>query len=136
MLGIGLVLFCLRGLRPHILWDERLLKTSFWSLNLGLALMAVMTLLPLGTLQLFAAIDNGYWYARSAQFMQQPVVELLVWLRVPGDTIFSIGAVAFAWFVIRLWMMPRREEPLPTGTQVSERRASPAALIGLRRLRD
>ncbi len=120
MLGIGLVLFCLRGLRPHILWDERLLKTSFWSLNLGLALMAVMTLLPLGTLQLFAAIDNGYWYARSAQFMQQPVVELLVWLRVPGDTIFSIGAVAFAWFVIRLWMMPRREEPLPTGTQVSE----------------
>ncbi len=121
MLGIGLVLFCLRGLRPHILWNERLLKASFWSLNLGLALMAVMTLLPLGTMQLFAAIENGYWYARSAEFMQQPVVELLIWMRVPGDTIFSIGAVAFTWFVIRLWMLPQREEPLPTGTRASER---------------
>jgi nitric oxide reductase subunit B len=121
MLGIGLVLFCLRGLKPNILWDERLLKTSFWSLNIGLALMALTTLLPLGTMQLLAAIDNGYWYARSAEFMQQPVVELLVWMRVPGDTVFSVGAVAFTWFVIKLWLRPRGEEPLPAGTRASER---------------
>jgi nitric oxide reductase subunit B len=120
MLGIGLVLFCLRGLRPNIVWNERLLKTSFWSLNIGLALMALITLLPLGTLQLFAAITNGYWYARSAEFMQQPIVELLVWLRVPGDTLFAIGAVAFAIFVLRLWMQPRREEPLPAGEHARE----------------
>jgi nitric oxide reductase subunit B len=107
MLGIGLVLFCLRGLKPDILWDERLLKTSFWALNIGLALMAAMTLLPLGTLQLLAAIEHGYWYARSAEFMQQPIVELLVWLRVPGDTVFSIGALMFTWFVIKLWVLPK-----------------------------
>ena len=119
MLGIGLVLFCLRGLRPNISWNERLLRTSFWGLNIGLALMALTTLLPLGTLQLFAAIERGYWYARSAEFMQQPIVELLVWLRMIGDTVFSVGALAFALFVLRLWMLPRREEPVREG-QVSE----------------
>jgi nitric oxide reductase subunit B len=98
-----------------------LLKTAFWALNIGLALMALTTLLPLGTLQLLAAIEHGYWYARSAEFMQQPIVELLVWLRVPGDTVFSIGAVAFTLFVIKLWLVPRREEPVPSGRHVSER---------------
>ncbi len=121
MLGIGLVLFCLRGLKPGILWDERLLKTSFWSLNIGLALMAATTLLPLGTLQLLAAIDNGYWYARSADFMQQPIVELLVWMRVPGDTVFAIGALAFTLFVMKLWLRPRRAEPETAGARASER---------------
>jgi nitric oxide reductase subunit B len=108
MLGIGLVLFCLRGMKPDLVWHEGLLKLSFWSFNIGLALMAVLTLLPLGTLQLFAAIEHGYWYARSAEFMQQPLVDLLVWMRVPGDTIFSIGALALAAFVIGLWLFPRR----------------------------
>ena len=66
------------------------------------------TLLPLGILQLNAALDHGYWYARSAEFMQQPIVDLLVWMRVPADTIFSVGALALAWFVFRLWVAPRR----------------------------
>ena len=92
MLGIALVLFCLRGLRGQMVWDSRPLRVAFWSLNIGLALMALLTLLPLGTLQLLAAIEHGYAYARSAEFMQQPIVELLVWMRVPGDTIFSVGA--------------------------------------------
>jgi nitric oxide reductase subunit B len=120
MLGIGLVLFCLRGLRPGIVWNEGLLKTCFWSLNIGLALMALLTLLPIGTLQLLAAIEHGYAYARSAEFMHQPLIELLVWMRMPGDTIFSIGAVALTWFVLRLWIAPTREETLPRGTSVSE----------------
>ncbi len=109
MLGIALVLFCLRGLRPRQVWDEKMLRFAFWSLNIGLALMAVLTLLPLGTLQLLAAIEHGYWYARSAEFMGKPLVDLLVWMRVPGDTIFSIGALALTWFVIRLWVNPKME---------------------------
>ena len=109
MLGIGLVLFCLRGMMPELVWNEKILKASFWTFNIGLAMMALLTLLPMGTIQLLAAIENGYWYARSEQFMQQPLVELLVWMRVPGDTVFSIGALAFAWFVISLWLRPRRE---------------------------
>jgi nitric oxide reductase subunit B len=109
MLGIGLMLFCLRGLRPATAWNERLLGTSFWTLNVGLSLMALLTLLPMGLLQLNAALENGYWYARSAEFMGQPLIDLLVWLRVPGDVIFSVGAVTLALFVARLWIGARRQ---------------------------
>ena len=117
MLGIGLVLFCLRGLKPGLVWNERLLRTTFWSLNIGLALMALLTLLPLGTLQLLAAIEHGYWYARSAEFMQRPIIDLLIWLRVPGDTIFSIGAITFTWFVLRLWVGPKQASAMPAATE-------------------
>ena len=106
MLGIGLVLFCLRGMKPDLVWNDRLLRISFWSLNIGLALMALLTLLPLGTLQLFASLEQGYWYARSAEFMQQPIVDILVWMRVPGDIVFSVGALALSWFIVRLWWRP------------------------------
>ena len=107
-LGIGLMLFCLRGMKPEAEWNEGALKTAFWSLNIGLSGMALMTLLPMGIIQLSAAIEHGYWYARSADLMQQPVIQMLVWMRVPGDTIFSVGALALAWFVLRLWIAPRR----------------------------
>jgi len=107
MLGIGLMLFCLRGLKPAAVWNETLLRNSFWTFNIGLSLMAALTLLPLGLLQLNAALENGYWYARSAEFMGQPIIDLLVWLRVPGDTIFSVGALLLAWVVMRMWIAPR-----------------------------
>ena len=117
MLGIGLMLFCLRGMKPAARWNESVLKTAFWSFNIGLVGMSLMTLLPLGVMQLVAAIENGYWYARSAEFMQQPVVDLLVWMRVPGDIIFSIGGIALAWFVARLWIAPRKARAsLPAGS--------------------
>ncbi|MFD0737863.1 nitric-oxide reductase large subunit [Lysobacter koreensis] len=112
MLGIALMLFCLRGLRGQMVWDVRPVKLAFWSLNLGLVLMALLTLLPLGILQLRASIEHGYWYSRSAEFMQQPLIDMLVWLRMPGDTIFSVGAVALAWFVLRLWVVPTRDPAL------------------------
>jgi len=120
MLGIGLMLFCLRGIRPEARWSERSLKLSFWSLNAGLVGMSLMTLLPLGIMQLVAAIENGYWYARSAEFLQRPIVELIVWMRVPGDITFSVGALALAWFVLRLWIAPRKiRDVLPAGVETS-----------------
>lgn len=101
MLGLGLLLFCIRGLRPQARWNSRLLAGSFWTLNIGLALMALLTLLPMGLIQLNAALSRGYWYARSAELMGQPIIQWLVWLRVPGDTVFSIGALLMAWFVVQ-----------------------------------
>lgn len=109
MLGIALLLFALRGLRGQMAWNARALKVSFWCLNIGLALMALLTLLPLGVMQLLAAIEHGYAHARSAEFMQQPIVEMLVWMRVPGDTIFSVGALSLCWFVLRLWIAPKHD---------------------------
>jgi nitric oxide reductase subunit B len=107
MLGIGLMLFCLRGLKSEAEWNPRLLRASFWSFNAGLSMMALFTLLPLGILQLKAALEHGYWYARSELFMGQPIIDVLVWMRVPGDTVFSVGALLLAVFVGKLWW-PRR----------------------------
>jgi nitric oxide reductase subunit B len=113
MLGIGLMLFCLRGLKPQAEWQPKLLQASFWSFNAGLAMMALITLLPLGILQLQAALEHGYWYARSAEFMGQPIVDVLVWMRVPGDTVFSVGALLLAVFVGKLWWPKRAASGTP-----------------------
>ena len=118
---IGLMLFCLRGMKPNAIWPEAPLRTAFWALNIGLVGMALFTLLPLGVLQLDAALEHGYWYARSAGFMQQPIVDMLVWMRVPGDTIFSVGALALAWFVARLWIAPRKTLPKVEGATEAAR---------------
>ncbi|MGV8930949.1 MAG: nitric-oxide reductase large subunit [Luteimonas sp.] len=107
MLGMGLMLYCLRGIKPEAVWNEGLLRGSFWSFNIGLGLMAVLTLLPMGVLQLEANLEQGYWYARSADFMNREIIDLLVWMRVPGDTIFAFGAALMALFVAALWLWPK-----------------------------
>ncbi len=102
MLGIGLMLFCLKGLVPHRIWRTGVLSFSFWSLNIGLALMVVISLLPVGLMQTWASVEHGMWYARSAEFMQTPLMDALRWLRVVGDTIFAFGALGLAWFILGL----------------------------------
>jgi nitric oxide reductase subunit B len=102
MLGIGLMLVCLRALVPGTEWREGLVAFSFWAMNVGLMAMCVLSLLPVGLMQTWASVDTGYWYARSAEFMQTPVMQTLRWMRVPGDTIFFLGAVALALFVAGL----------------------------------
>jgi nitric oxide reductase subunit B len=102
MLGMGLMLFCLRALRPQAVWDERLLKFAFWGLNIGLFVMVVGSLLPVGLMQTWASVEHGYWYARSPEFMQQPIMKVLRWLRMPGDTLFAAGAIAFVFFIFRI----------------------------------
>ncbi|TXL20225.1 nitric oxide reductase large subunit [Methylococcaceae bacterium HT5] len=99
MLGLGLMLFCLRGLTDINHWNQNLLKISFWSLNIGLAMMTFLSLLPQGLWQAYASIKHYYAFARSAEFMHSAVMEGLVWARVPGDIIFSVGVFAFAMFV-------------------------------------
>ena len=123
MLGIGLMLFCLRGLKPNALWHPGLLKSAFWCFNIGLLLMALITLLPLGTLQLQAVLEHGYWYARSAEFMGKPIIDVLVWMRMPGDLIFSVGAALLAWFVTRHWIMPKADPALDQTTRDDVRQA-------------
>jgi len=99
MLGIGLMLVCLRVLVPDAEWKEGLLKFAFWAMNGGLFAMCVGSLLPVGLFQTWAAVENGYWYARSAEFLTSPLMQTLRWLRVPGDTLFACGAIALVIFV-------------------------------------
>lgn len=102
MLGIGLMLFVLRSLYRNIQWNEKLLAISFWAINIGLMAMVLLSLLPIGFLQTVASVNHGMWYARSAEFMQLPHMHTLKWLRVIGDTIFTIGTIALCWFVFSL----------------------------------
>jgi nitric oxide reductase subunit B len=102
MLGLGLMLFCLRALMPGPAWKEGPIRIAFWSINWGLALMVLLSVLPVGLLQAWASLEYGTWYARSAEFMQTDIMNTLRWLRVIGDTIFAIGALALGWFVLGL----------------------------------
>ncbi len=115
MLGIGLTLMCLRALMADQEWKDGLLKFSFWSMNIGLMLMIILSLLPVGLLQTWASVKDGYWYARSPEFMGTELMTTLRWLRVPGDTLFAIGAIAFVLFIFGLkvgyFVRPGRKLP-------------------------
>ena len=102
MLGIGLMLLCLRVLIPGREWKDGLLWFAFWGLNVGLLAMCLLSLLPVGLFQTYASVETGYWYARSPEFMQTDLMQTLRWMRVPGDTIFFAGAVALVIFVFGL----------------------------------
>jgi nitric oxide reductase subunit B len=116
MLGIGLMLFVLKGLAGRQIWKNGLIKFSLWSINIGLALMILLSPLPMGFMQTLAAFDHGYWYARSAEFMQTPLLDTLRWLRVIGDTLFAIGILGLAVFVVGLktgWSTEKGVSDLP-----------------------
>jgi nitric oxide reductase subunit B len=102
MLGIGLMLFVLRDMNKEGIWKERWIKYAFWSINIGLTAMVLISVLPIGLAQTVASVKEGLWYARSAEFLHKPALQTLKWLRVIGDTIFASGTVALAWFIFGL----------------------------------
>jgi nitric oxide reductase subunit B len=102
MLGIGLMLVCLRAMNPHAQWREGWLKFAFWTMNAGLFAMCIGSLLPVGLLQTAASVEHGYWYARSTEFLGTPLMQNLRWLRAPGDTVFAIGALVLVAFVFTM----------------------------------
>ena len=69
-------------------------------MNIGLFAMCVGSLLPVGLLQTWASVDQGYWYARSTEFLGTPLMQTLRWLRVPGDTLFAAGALVLVHLVL------------------------------------
>jgi nitric oxide reductase subunit B len=88
----------------------------------GLALMVLLSLLPVGMLQTWAAVETGLWWARSAEFLQTPLMNTLRWLRVPGDTLFAIGALVLGWFVLGLqtgWSLERTGRVEEGSTEVT-----------------
>lgn len=107
MLGIGLILFVLRSMYRKQQWNNKLISFTFWSLNIGLLLMVLLSLLPVGLMQTVASVKEGMWYARSAEFMQEPLVNTFKWLRTIGDTIFAVGTLTLFWFVYRLTILKK-----------------------------
>jgi nitric oxide reductase subunit B len=116
MLGIGLLLFCLRGLSDRAAWSDKLLKPMFWLLNIGLGMMVFVSLVPAGIYQAWASITKGMWFARSPEVIHSHIMETFVWMRVPGDVVFTCGALLLALFAVRLLTGGRKTQVAPVGT--------------------
>lgn len=101
-LALGFVLLVARYLKPDFQFNEKVMRTGFWAMNLGLVLMIAISLLPIGLFQVSASISEGLWYARSEGFLQQDFLQTLRWLRTIGDIILIFGAVLFAYQVTKL----------------------------------
>ncbi|HHV22075.1 MAG TPA: nitric-oxide reductase large subunit [Propionibacterium sp.] len=118
MLAVGLALFALRYIIPPQRWPEKLAKLSFWSMNIGLAWMVFATLLPLGVLQLWHSVNEGYYEARSLGYIAQPGNAVLEWMRMPGDVILLLGGVVpFVWIA---WLGVRHAIPATMTTMEPE----------------
>lgn len=125
MLAVGLALFALRYIIPPERWSDRLAKFSFWALNLGLAWMVFATLLPLGVLQLWYSVSEGYYEARTLGYIAQPGNAVLEWMRLPGDVVFLVGVLPFlwlAWLGVRYGIKPTVTRMEPETLFVEEHR--------------
>ncbi|NLT28993.1 MAG: nitric-oxide reductase large subunit [Propionibacterium sp.] len=119
MLGIGLMLFCIRSLMPGKEWRDKPIAIGFWCLNGGLLLMALLSLLPVGLAQAWASMEHGFWYARSSEFLYTPVLTVLRWLRTPGDVVFALGALAIGVFMVGLitgWSVKKTGPEVASGS--------------------
>lgn len=114
MLAIALILFSWRGLVEDRHWKDGVLKLSFWGLNGGLFLMFATGLLPIGVLQVWRSYDKGFWFARSAEFYEMPLVQTLGnWRIVPDAIIIVLGALPLLYFLISTF--PRLRQVEETG---------------------
>jgi nitric oxide reductase subunit B len=121
MLAIAFFVFVAVFFVPRDRWSNRAMKISFWSLNGGLAWMALVNLFPIGALQFYDALENGYWHARSPEFFARTDVRVLEWLRLPGDAVFIVGGILpLAYLAVRMFIHRNREgAPAPEETAES-----------------
>ncbi|MCL6585340.1 MAG: nitric-oxide reductase large subunit [Anoxybacillus sp.] len=101
MFGIAVLLYSLRNIVKPEAWNDKWLKFACWMLNIGLAGMIVVTLLPIGIMQLKEAFLHGYWASRSPEFLKQDIVQNLLTLRSIPDTIFLVGVITLMVFSVK-----------------------------------
>jgi nitric oxide reductase subunit B len=119
MFAISLLLFSLRNVVKPEAWNDKLLKFVCWTLNIGLAGMVFISLLPIGFVQLKLAYEKGYWASRDPlTYYNLPIVHNLLLFRAVPDTIFLIGVIALVVFCVKVFFNLRKpthgeNEPLP-----------------------
>ena len=118
MLGVALMVFVLREIADDATWAvaRKYVKCAFFGLNIGLAMMIVLSLFPAGVLQMRDVLEHGYWHARSLAYSAGSWPRLLEWLRLPGDLVFIVlGAlpvvIAVGLGYRALW--PKQQQPGP-----------------------
>ena len=95
MFAISFMVFAIRQVLPDEPWNhvEKYIRVSFWGLNIGLAGMVVSNLFPAGVLQLLDVLKNGYWHARSPEYLNQGITLFIEWIRLPADAVFIVLGV-------------------------------------------
>ena len=95
MLAMALLVLGLRHVLTSEQWvlPEKFVKLSFWGLNIGLALMVITNLFPEGILQVWDVLENGYWHARSLEFIGTNRIRMLEWVSMPSHLILIIIGV-------------------------------------------
>ncbi|WP_159787825.1 cbb3-type cytochrome c oxidase subunit I [Sodalinema gerasimenkoae] len=113
--ALALMLFALREITPDRAWNETWFNRSFWSINIGLVIMMVFGLIPSGFYQLVQSVNHGTWYARSAEVIGSAWMHWTVWLRIPGDIVFALGALLMVVCVlpaiVAIFQEPTQPQP-------------------------
>ncbi|ELY56100.1 Nitric-oxide reductase [Natronococcus amylolyticus DSM 10524] len=109
LLALGLGTYVMRVVTPEAAWEPAWFRGAFWLTNVGLAVMTIASLLPLGFLQLQTSYQDGYAAARSLEFYEQDHIQTLLWARTLGDTPMILGALAFTVGAVRHLLAARRE---------------------------
>jgi nitric oxide reductase subunit B len=118
MLAMGFLVFVARYFIPQDRASNWAMGISFWSLNIGLAWMLFVNLVPVGFLQFRDSLQNGYWHARTAEFYAQPLVRGLEWARLPGDVLFIVGGILpIVYLALRTFYW--RNRPAAVGAEES-----------------
>ncbi|WP_417335878.1 nitric-oxide reductase large subunit [Halobacteriovorax marinus] len=100
LLSLGLILFIVQTTFQERKWNDKIVGYGFWGMNIGLGLMIILSLLPIGLIQFDASLEVGLWYARGSEVMQSDLIQNLRWLRVIGDVIFALGAIFYALAIL------------------------------------
>ena len=92
-IAIGGMLFCCQHLFKRAAWNEKLIRTIFWSLQAGIVLMMTLDLFPIGLYQLAHVVSHGYWFVRTNAFVTNEIWFYLTWMRAVGGGVFLFGGV-------------------------------------------
>ncbi|MCG3184166.1 MAG: hypothetical protein ICCCNLDF_02278 [Planctomycetes bacterium] len=99
--AIAGMLFCCQHLFKRSAWNARLIRVVFWSLQIGLVMMMVLALFPLGMHQVLIVLDEGLWKARTQEVVTGSFWSRLIYLRSIGGTVFLAGGVLpLVWFIL------------------------------------
>jgi nitric oxide dismutase len=100
-ISLGAMLFASKILISPSRWNRKIVRLSFWSINIGLMLMVILDLFPAGAIQFKSVLDHGLWFARSNDFITSSAFESLTWMRGIGASIFLFGGVIpLTWFIV------------------------------------
>jgi nitric oxide reductase subunit B len=118
LLALGLIYFCLRyRAGPDAQFNETPGRIAFWCYNGGLVMWIFLHFFPIGWPQLNAVYEHGLAWARSQAFYDQ--TRFWQWMRLPGDVVFSAGALIMGWdFIAKLGkpigtLRESRQTPVP-----------------------